>query len=52
MEWMETYVFDLFDCKVCVCGDADCLRPDVDDDHDGAGAELLHEVVDLLVLSP
>ena len=44
-----THVLDLLYCKVCVCGYADCLWPDVDNDHNGAVDELFQQVVDFLV---
>ena len=44
-----THVLDLLYCEVCVCGYADCLWPDVDNDHNGAVDELLQQFVDLLV---
>lgn len=46
---MGTYVFDFFDGKIGVCGDADCVWPDIDNDHDWTCDELLEEIVDLLV---
>ena len=36
-----THVFDLLYREVCVCRDTDRLWPNVDNDHDRAGDELL-----------
>ena len=44
-----TNVLDLLHGEVRICWDADCLWPDIDDDHDGAGNELFQEIIYFLV---
>ena len=48
MRW-RTYVFDLFDCKVCVCGDTDCLWSYVYDDHHRPSNVSFQKIINLLI---
>jgi hypothetical protein len=44
-----TYIFDLFDAKVGICGDSDGFWTDIDYDHDRSGDVPFKEIVDFLV---
>ena len=49
MSGRVTYVFDFFYGKVGICGDADCMRSDVNDDHNWPCNVSFEQVVNLQI---